>query len=221
MDYIITGLQVTGRPWVALHPCRFDAAIAAKRNLHTVTPIDNFQTSICRCHLIDSYQNGEMLDVFDVGVGVGVNVGVKAACKVLDNSPLGHVHARIRLTTPSKFIVDLFLEEKHLFTRKLLQHADRPFSTQETVEAGMGVCKVLCATQHTVTFPIYLLIWHPWDVWSSGQIMHLLGPLLKCPGLGLREEAAHQQVSILLKALELFRYQSVMEVVHGNCLVPQ
>jgi hypothetical protein len=68
------------------------------------------------------------------------------------------------LTTSGELVVNLLFKEKHFLSSKLIQYAGRAFTTQKTVEARMGVGEVLRAAQDTLSFPINLLIRHPWDI---------------------------------------------------------
>jgi hypothetical protein len=64
---------------VAFHPGGLNATIGAQRNLHTVAPTDNFKATICGGHFVDSGENGEVFDIFDVGVCIGINMGIETA----------------------------------------------------------------------------------------------------------------------------------------------
>lgn len=50
---ILTVLQFTRSPFVALHPIRLNASILSKRNRHQVASFYNIQTTICRGHLVN------------------------------------------------------------------------------------------------------------------------------------------------------------------------
>lgn len=63
---------------MALHPVGLDATITAQRNLHPMASVDHFQPTIFRRHPVHSYQDREVLDIFDMGVGIRVDMGVKS-----------------------------------------------------------------------------------------------------------------------------------------------
>ncbi len=64
---------------MALHPGGIDAAVFSEGHLHLVATTHDFESTISCIHLIDGGQNGQMLDVLDVGISIGVDVRVETA----------------------------------------------------------------------------------------------------------------------------------------------
>lgn len=61
------------------------------------------------------------------------------------------------LTTPGKLIVDLFLEEQHIFPGKLPENTQDALATEKAIEAGVAVGVVLRAAEHSFPLSIYFL----------------------------------------------------------------
>lgn len=64
---------------MAVNPCRVDAAVLAQWNGHEVATVYDVQAAVFGGHFVDSRENGQVFDVFDVRVGVGVDVGGETA----------------------------------------------------------------------------------------------------------------------------------------------
>ena len=133
---------------MAVDPAGQNAAITAQRNFHTVAAIHHFETSVRSVHLVDSSKNCQMLDVLNVSVRIGVDMGVKSTCRTCKPPELAllRVNSRKILTTTSQLVVDLFFEQKHFLTRESVQYTGGTLPPKEAVEPVMGIGKILRAT---------------------------------------------------------------------------
>lgn len=75
----LTWLEVARGPFVALDPGGLNASIRTEGNLHAMATVDHIESTIFRGHFIHGHQDGEMLDIFDVCVGVGIDVRGESA----------------------------------------------------------------------------------------------------------------------------------------------
>ena len=87
-------------------PVGFDAVVAlVDGDVHTVASRNNFEGAVKHGAGVDGEENGEVFDVFDVGVGDGVDVGGEAAAA-------------------GELVVDFFFEEEHGLGGEAIQDAE-------------------------------------------------------------------------------------------------
>ena len=96
-DEQLARAQLARRPRRAGDPSRLDAIVArVDGDLHLVAAGDDFEAAVAHGGGVDGEEDGEVVDLLDVRVGGGVDVGREAAAA-------------------GELVVDLFFEQEHGF----------------------------------------------------------------------------------------------------------
>lgn len=93
-----------------------------------MAPVHDFKPSVRTIGIVDGEEDGQVLDVFDVGVGRGVDVRGEASA-------------------PGEFVIDLLFEEEHGPDGELREDAEEFGTAEDGVEARVAVCEVLGAAE--------------------------------------------------------------------------
>ena len=105
-DEQLARVQLTRCPRRAGDPRRLDAIVAwVDGDVDPVAARDNFEAAVAHVGGIDGEEDGEVVDLLDVRVGGGVDVGREAAAA-------------------GELVVDLFFEEEHGFGGETVQDAE-------------------------------------------------------------------------------------------------
>jgi hypothetical protein len=75
-DQHLTGLKLNRCPFLLRDPGGWDAVVFADWDLYFVGALDDFEAAVGHVGGVYGEEDGEVLDVLDVGVGCGVDVGL-------------------------------------------------------------------------------------------------------------------------------------------------
>ena len=74
----LTWVKAARSPLLAFDPSRVNTAIFSQFDLCTMTAVYNIQAPVFGGHIVHRRKDSQMLDVLDVGIGVGIDVRRKA-----------------------------------------------------------------------------------------------------------------------------------------------
>ena len=64
---------------MAFNPLGLDAAIVTEWYMHAVAAIYDLQPAVFGRHLVHGGEDCQMLDILDVSIGIGVDMGIEAS----------------------------------------------------------------------------------------------------------------------------------------------
>lgn len=65
---------------MAIDPSGLNATILSQRDLHTMAAINHLKTTIRGIHGVNGSEDSQVLDISDVSIRIGINMGIKTAC---------------------------------------------------------------------------------------------------------------------------------------------